>query len=356
MTERQTQRAGDNSSQVMVTGDLVVVQGVTELRAQEIAYEAAKAVVANYSEEAAETGLSRIQELDERIVAALSKAEKLEAFADPAFQVDLRRAQIGAASSGQSDDYDLLASLLADRAERADERKITAGISHAIETVDKLDAESLRGLTVLQGMSQYVPNSPATSGGLDTLESLYSELVDGPLPEGPAWLDHLDVLGVVRINSVSKWKKPRAFFCERLGGYASPGLAVGSEAFESAQAELMALGIDLPLMSHESKKGFARPGFSGTSSFERWLDSRNLDVDATSRARDVVFEKFGLAATDDEMWNWLEGEFSTRPTVQIAYEWFSRLPIYAEVTGVGRVLARANADRLDTKKLLPKLD
>ena len=114
MADRQIQKAGDNSSQYQVAGDLVI--GLTEDRAREIALSTARSVMSEYTDEAKETGFQRVEQFDEKLVFALSSEAQLAIFRDPAFQLLLKKAQLSAASSERINDHDVLVKLLSDRA------------------------------------------------------------------------------------------------------------------------------------------------------------------------------------------------------------------------------------------------
>ena len=197
---RQSQSAGDNSTQVLASGDVII--GVSEERAREIAERAAREVVDKFADEGVRLIQDRITKLDDRVIGSLIRAGRLEVFADPGFQRSFKRAQEGAAVSDVEADYDLLAGLLMDRAERGDNRSVRAGIERSIEIVDQIDDEALRGLTVFQAVQQYRSVSPSLEQGLDVLDALLADLIDGPLPSGADWLDHLDILDAVRINQI----------------------------------------------------------------------------------------------------------------------------------------------------------
>ena len=69
--------------------------------------------LANYTEEAQKIATERVNKLEERIMPQINQVEGLlPAFADPAFQVLLRKAQQKAAITERENDYDLLTELL----------------------------------------------------------------------------------------------------------------------------------------------------------------------------------------------------------------------------------------------------
>lgn len=232
MKDKQTQRAGSGSQLVQIAGDFV--QGVTLDQALEVADLTARKVIAQEFAKADDLAMRRMEELNSRVLKQLDDVKRLAAFADPAFQVSLRRAQIGAACTDKDADYDMLAQLLTDRATRGDERKVRAGLDLAIGIVDQIDEDALVGLTVFQAATQFRPISGTVRASLATLDKLYGQLLMSELPEGTDWLDHLDVLGAVRVSQLGGLKPYEEFFPSFLPGLVAPGVESGSEAERAA--------------------------------------------------------------------------------------------------------------------------
>lgn len=347
----QSQRAGSESTQIQAAGDVIV--GITETRAREIAKETAHEVIASYTSEANELIHDRIFKLDDRVIASLIRANRLDAFSDPGFQRTYRKAQNGAASSERDSDYDMLAALIADRAARGSERKVRAGIERSIEIVDQIDDESLRGLTVFQAVRQYIALNPAVDAGLDALEELFAQLIDGPLPSGNEWMEHLDVLDAMRVDGAMTLRSFDDYFTQKLIGYVSSGL-------EDSSAPVEISGTPQPLewreflMPHDFKPGYVRIAAVNVESLRGRINPAFVDyADAivTAAAAD-----FGFGQIDADSQAEFLRRAKLRPTIAQISEWWSTLSRAPQVTVVGRVLARANAERLDAKRILPALD
>src|ERR1022692_3382833 len=114
MSRRQRQQAGTGSQQIQVAGDLVL--GVTEERAVEIAKEQSHIAIQEFTVEAVAEANARMEKFSEKVVGDLSAAGLLAAFADPAFQILLRKAQLHAAATSEAADHELLSKLLTERA------------------------------------------------------------------------------------------------------------------------------------------------------------------------------------------------------------------------------------------------
>ncbi|MGV8883347.1 MAG: LPO_1073/Vpar_1526 family protein [Rhodoglobus sp.] len=348
----QAQRAGAESVQIQAAGDIHI--GISEERARQISLQMAEQVVAEYAGEANQLIQERIVKLDDRIIASLIRENRLEIFADPGFQRTYRKAQEGAAASERDADYELLAALLLDRAERGPQRPIRAGIERSIEIIDRIDDEALRGLTVLQAVQQYRPAGGIVDKGLQVMDRLLGQLLDGPLPAGDDWLDHLDILDAVRIDQVNKFKKFSDFWpAFHMPVYMSAG------AEEADVPPVWTDGTNVipwtpPLVEpHDFKPGFLRIGAATGDGFKNYFaKSSKAMQDAISDEAATIFR---MNEIDESCREPLMQLVRARPRLQEIEAWWDAIPKRAEVTAVGRVLARANAERLDTQNVLPPL-
>jgi hypothetical protein len=355
VSPRSKQRAGENAVQIVVHGDYV--QGVTEERAREIALEAARSAMEEYSQEAAEVAGERIEAFDEILIDRLTAADLLDAFKDPGFQMSLKKAQIGAATSETEGDYKLLTELLVERVHRGADRPIRAGIERAIEVVDKVDPEALRGLTMLQIIIQIFPVPGGLEAGLDVMEQVYGLiLADGPLPTGRDWMDHLDILDAVRVGS-SGFKPFNEFFPTRMAGYAASGVPEGSDELRTGTARLLEQRINVSLLEHELKAGYLRLPFASLNGLDDALRAiPDMTEDRRLDAALICAEAFGLTAEGDPGLRPLVMERAlNRPSIRAVADWWGSLPAHIQATPVGRVLARANAQRCDPSGFIADL-
>ena len=346
---RQSQSAGDNSTQVLASGDVIV--GVTEDRAREIAESAARDILDKYADEGVRTIQDRITKLDDRIIASLIREGRLEVFADPGFQRSYKRAQEGAAVSDRENDYDLLAGLLVDRAARGETRTIRAGIERSIEIVDQIDDEALRGLTVFQAVQQYRPLGQRLNDGLDTMEALFADLVDGPLPLGTEWLDHLDILDAIRINQVSGLKPFRDYYPQRMIGYLASGQP--ADGFEwPFVIEGQPFMMPALVTEHELRPGHVRFAVADEGTLTKMGLPQPLVSELVQQAKTTM----GFGDVDASLVDPFLEQLRGRPMLAQIETWWTQIPQAAQVTAVGRVLARANALRLDVRNVLPPID
>ncbi len=354
MAGEQSQKGGQGSNQMQIAGDYIVNVGITEERAQEISLVTARRVVEEFAVESHQILEARVQELDQRVIKNLSDADALDSFADPAFIRSYRKAQEGAASSERSSDYDMLAALLTDRAKSPRERPRIVGIDGAIDIVDRVDAEALRALTVCNAMAQWIPQGSLVAQGLQLFESIFASLIDGPLPIGADWLDHLDALSAVRRNSFGEMKTMEQFYGEQLIGYIAPGVA--AEALSQfVGGDLLEEPWPFLILPHELKEGFFRIGVTDANALEKNLRNVGKPDAYVQTVMSRAASEFGLGQQDDAARAELMTRIRALPNFGLFAEWWDRNAKNGHhITPIGRALARANAFRLDTGHRLPR--
>lgn len=352
MTERsQSQRAGSNSQQVQIFGN-VNMAGVTEERAREISRESFRDLFAQYSQESQRVAFQRVEKLDEEYVKQLAEDGLLEALADPAFQVTLRKAQLGAASTEREADYELLSGLLQDRAARPGSRHVRAGINRAVEIVDQLDDDALTGLSVFSVADTLYAAGNSIATTLDTMDRLLQQVMDGrDLPAGSEWLEHLEILDAVRIDPVQSFVKFDKFWSMKFSSWLSEGVVAGSEEDIRGQSLLEGLGTPKLVIPHELKPGYNMFAADMAIHFLRNPEKADLLEQALAVGRDI----YRTDQTDDNLIPPFMDQVRQRPFQQELGEWWGTLTNHFSLTAVGKVLTRANVKNLDKHGMLPVL-
>lgn len=354
--QNQSQRAGAGASQIQVTGDYHHHDhsGITEERALQIAQAEAQRLIEQYAIESQPVSAGRIAQLDARVVRLLAAQELLDALAQPAFQVSLRKAQIGAASTDRTSDYDLLAGLLAERAARGSERPLRAGVNRAIEVVDQLDEDALAGITVFEAVTRIIPSGRVLSASLAKINDTLALVMppNGALPVGREWLDHLDILDAVRVDPVQSFRDFDEYIPDQTPGFISEGVAEGSDAHLRALEKLRDVHVDPSvLVAHELKPGFLRIASPGIVYFERGLRKRQQDGTLTENqvdaCLDVARSEMRMTEIDATLRPAFIEEWVKHPTLNDVREWWKQFPVHFYLTVVGKSLARANQQRLD---------
>ncbi|EJG1086800.1 hypothetical protein C4G53_RS23980 [Vibrio parahaemolyticus] len=368
MMSKQSQKGGDGSTNVQAE-QLVINMGIDEKRAREIYQEMNLQLKKEYSQEALEIANSRVIEFENNLMPKMNAVDgAMQAFADPSFQLLLVEAQKRAAATERAADYELLSELLIHRFQKGEDRTIRAGISRAVEIVDEISDEALLGMTVAHSVSAFLPASGDISVGLDTLNELFGKVLYNPLPTGNSWLDHLDVLNAVRLNSFGSMKKMNQYYPEALSGYVDIGIKKDSD--NHAKAVEMLKEHKLPpnlLLDHSLNDQYVRLGvtsksrISGIQLYQTFINNGqaiNIPIALSPKQIKAIESIYDLyennASLKQQNINAFMAEWDKRENLHTLKSWWDSIDVLFQLTSVGKVLAHSNAQRCD--KSLPPLD
>jgi hypothetical protein len=330
---------------------MAVVVGVSEERVRAIIDEKLQIALKDFSDEANRIAQGRNEKFSEKLIDRMVKKHALDAFADPSFQVLLVEAQKRAASSERECDYDLLAELMVRRFESGGDRLERAGVSKAVEIVDQVSDEALLGLTIVHAVLQFVPMSGGISSGLKVLNDLYGKLLYAELPVGSGWLDHLDILGAIRISALGGVKPFEECLIQKLPGYMVEGIEKGSEDFNRAIDKLQSVGLgDKVLIDHELTKDRVRLALVGEEQIRdlRVIRDGLPARSATQEQQEALRDVFALSNQKQISKQRVVEEIEKYPSMKLIREWWNKLENGLRITSIGQVLAHANAQRIDS--------
>lgn len=348
----QLQKAGKDSQQIQIGNVIFNSAGITEERARAVFNEMIPQALANYTEEAQKIATERVNKLEERIMPQINQVEGLlPAFADPAFQVLLRKAQQKAAITERENDYDLLTELLVCHVQKGNDRKNRAGIVKAVDIIDTIDNDALCALTIAFVLDNFWPATGNAKEGIEVLSRMYNALIYESLPSNLNWLDHLDILGVIRITPFSQMNKIEDIFTRRFDGYVSVGIKKGTEEYESALQIIQSIGLNKNiLVDNIFLDDYVRleignlDDINSLSIFNN-LGTRSINQREIEALRDVInlYEKnVDLQNKVKERFMNLIDEHEPLKTLQ---EWWNSISGAFSITGVGKIIAYINAKR-----------
>lgn len=346
MDNNQTQKAGDNSQQVQIINP--TFNGITEKRAREIFTEMNEIACKNYTHDAFEIAITRVNMFEELLMKKVQEVNgMLEAFKDPSFQFLLTEAQKRAAASDRKADLEMLTELLAHRVEKKDDRKIKASISKAIEIVDQIDDDALCGLTLAVAINRWLPTSGDISHGLAVMDNLFSSLCYRKLPSGFDWVSHLDILNAVRSTRISTLKTFKEYYTDVLIGYTCVGIQKDSKNYSNAVEILEKANLSpRMLVPHELNEGFMRLNVRDKDSImNQMVDDRKV----TTQEVEALNQIWNLYSTDTSFKRNVNIEFmkkwDTYDSLKSVRLWWESLPHDITITPIGVVLAHANAQK-----------
>lgn len=347
----QQQKAGDNSTQIMVSGNVNV--GVTEQQARDICRAECAIALQNWAFQAGAFAEARIRKLEDKVLPKMLSYDKnLSIFGDPGFQILLRKAQIAAASSERENDYDILSDLLLHRAEQDKNRERRLGIAKAIEVVDQIDEVALISLSIVYAISKYTPASTRLNEGLKVLNNLYGKIIDNKgLPTDSSWMEHLDLLSAIRLSpkGINSFKKMEVYMPERLKNYFEAGIKINSNEYKLVVEKFNTVGVPLSCFEpHPLKDGYVHLTTS------REVDNLFLFLETPQGTLQTPLSEqqkealeyansinFTLNCTDNEMTESFWKIWESYPYLKEARAWWNKLEPHFTITPVGEALANA---------------
>ena len=351
------QQAGDNAQQIQA-GTVIINNGLNESQVRAICSEMSYKAMEEYTAESHLTVEKRISDFANVLIPRIEKIENgFEAFADPEFQVELKKAQVVSACTDKEADYEMLSELLLHRIENRDNRRVKASISKAVEIVDKIDDDGLCGLTFAFSILQFNPTSGMVKSGLESLSKLFQQLPINKIPKDYTWISYLDILDVVRSSQIGEFKKLIDILFNRLNGYTSVGIKKESENYKNAIEVLNSVNLNNSLLvNHELNEGYVRIPVSGKEYISDIMINTfipQLGMSIPIKVNDSMIS--GL----NKIWDMYENNnklkmqikdkfvnlwksFDTLATIE---KWWDNIPNHFSITPLGRVLAHANAQR-----------
>lgn len=348
--KEQTQTAGDNAIQYQIESQnnnysTQVTQyfGASPSEMVSVAttvYNQMYALSAkNYAEIATTTVNDRINAFGCELFPRLEKVEgALEKFMDPKFEFLLGDAQVTAAKSDRHDDLCMLSELLACHVLKGEDKKIDAGISHAIKIVDEIDNDALCALTIVCAFQFYSPVSGIAKEGLDILNNMFGKLMYLELPTGMNWMDHLDMLGALRMLSFGL-KKSEPLLVSKFQEYSCAGIKKDSDELKRAYEILAMNNISRSvIIDNECLDGYVRLNISDIDRVKSQYKESILQIRSLYTKDKTII----TAASSNfiNMWNSYENLKQIR-------DWWDTIPYAFNVSYMGRVLAQTNAKRID---------
>ncbi|MBP5346664.1 MAG: hypothetical protein J6X31_07810 [Bacteroidales bacterium] len=346
--KRQTQTAGDNAVQTQIENQTINYNGVNAAEVVSIAttvYDQMYAISAkNYADIAQEIVRERIDSFASVLFPRLKEIKgALEAFKDPRFEFLLQDAQIAAAKTDREEDLNLLTELLSCHVMKGNDRKIDAGISHAIKIVDEIDNDALCALT-LEWAADHLYITANIDEDYDAvlyqLNELYRKLLYLELPTGNEWLEHLDLLGCIRLSSLGHFRPFSERILQLYQCRATAGIRKDSAEFEDA---IKILEINQKtesfLIDNKCLQGYVI------------LNISNLG-DIKLENKEPIMKIWNLYTKDSKVVKMAENNFiqlwNSYDSLKAVKEWRDSIPSYFAITHLGRVLAHINAKRIES--------
>ena len=344
---KQNQEAGNNSTQIQAK-ELTINYGITEERAREIYNEQNLIAHKEYTKEAFRIADMRARKLEEKIMAIIQQDKTiLPAFADPEFQIFLRKSLLAATTTEREADYDLLTELLVRKVQNGEDRIKRAVINRAVEIVGGIDNDALCGLTVMYALLFFFPPTDDYIEGIEIQNKLFEKLIYQKLPLERNWIEHLEIFGAVRIDSFQPTSKFDEFISYKYDGYICTGIKENSKEYNIALQLLQESQLPSSILKkHEYLEGYYRLVTQNgeVNSIIQLYQLNNQQIKALKQIRKMYSEESSLKqkVKDHYMRIW-----NSNKILEYLNFWWNSFPIEFEITNVGMIIAQANAKRCD---------
>lgn len=368
MISKQSQKGGDDSNNFQ-SENMVVQVGIDEKRAREIYKEMILQVKDEFTAEAYEIANKRVIEFENRLMPKMEDVEgALQAFSDPGFQLLLVEAQKTASATERPADYDLLSELLVHRFQKGENRNVRAGINRAVKVVDEISDEALLGLTAIYVIHRFTPTTGDIYEGLDILNNVFEKVLYGKLPLGSDWIEHLEILDAIRVQSSISMKKLEVYYSEQMHGYTDVGIKKESEDYIKSIEILKDNGLpESVLVEHILNPEFVRIPVAHRQAIESLKCTArvphegqpiNLTIPLSESQKKALYTVYGMYNKDEGLKHRNIIKFreiiDNRANLSTLRNWWESLEEALKITAVGEVLAHSNAQRCD--KNIPALE
>lgn len=345
--------------------NIQVNNGISEQRLREVIHAEIELELKNQQILAEDKAREKLLKFSEYVLPKLVKAEMIDAFSDPTIQMFYREIQKTAIGSERELDYSVLSELLVYRINNKGNFEKKASITKAVEIVDKISDDALISLTI-KYCQTFSPVSGNISEGLNALEEMYKNILKNfTLPENQNWIDNVEILGVVRIESMSTMLNLEDIYYNSLSGYVSKGIDKNSELYKETINKLQSnnLPIDI-LVNHELNPNYVRLNIVNKDSIinniirtiwncpnEKSICEVKILTDKQIQILEEIYESYANDKTKEkEIKDIFVKKLNSYPNISKVLDWWNSNTEPAMIlNSTGRVLAHTNAKRLYDK-------
>lgn len=324
-----------------------------EDKAKQISEYSAQKVLEEYFSNADELAQKRMRNFEDRFIPKLAEIDDaLKIFNDPAFKLLYRKAQIQAATTTRESDYNILSELLVHRYKNQNNKASCIGINGAVDIVEQISDEGLTALTILTVILIGTrPVAGSITEGLSEMNTLFNSLLVCSLPNNGDWLDQLDILKAIRVNSLGTLKKLKTFYMQDLDGYLCVGIEKNSNSYQQAIDLLKQHKLSNVLVDHELIDNYVRlplPKIAEIDNLNR-VNQVGIEVPLSQDEKDCLYKIVKLYDTSNDKKNIVlekfYKKFDTYTALKTIHDWWDRIPNGLSITSIGRVLGHANAQK-----------
>lgn len=296
-------------------------------------------------------------DFSDKVLPKLVKAEMINVFSDPALQVFFRKEQKAALCSSRENDLDILSEMLIYRIKNKQCIEKKASISKAVDVIDIVSNDALAAMTIHYFLS-FAPLSGEINQGMKVLDDIFKKILEYiELPKNNEWIDNLEILGLVRINTLTSMKKLEDIYFERLDGYSVKGFKKDTEEYINIIDKLKKNNIPFDILAdHVLNPGYVRLNIISEKQIDdiylisnQIKDNKIVDVkqNLSSEQKSILREIFIYSKKEKDCDTLIKqnlalkiNEFKSLKTI---LEWWNNnLEPAVNINSVGRVIAHTN--------------
>ncbi len=354
----QVQKSGDNSSQVMAEVINNYYVGINEKRAREICMEVFNTTIRKeLTDEARILAEQRVEKLENILIPKMQIIDNaLDEFSNPDFQILLSSAHKTAISTERLNDYDRLSELLIKRVKVGKDRKYSTAIKKAIEVLDEVSDEGLLALSVYSCTHKIRPTCGEITQGLNVLENMYGKIINNDTLPGHNWIENLDTLNVIRIQSFLKLSGLIDSLAEYLSGYCCTGIKKDTKEYVEAHKLLYTnLLPNSILIDHELNEGYVRLSLTIKGDYSNKIlvthnqEQKQISIPLSKEQCNCLeqIEKMYDKNTQivSKVKNRLVAECNNRKNIREIDKWINSFPVGFTMTNIAYVLGYSNAKK-----------
>lgn len=173
------------------------------------------------------------------------------------------------------------------------------------------------------------------------------------LPIGNDWLDHLDGLRLIRMNTWGSMRKFSDYYASQLNGYICVGIEKNTSEYHKALEILNDARIAPEiLIDNELLENYVRLAIHGKSQidYKRTIHRENL-IAWPQEQLEAMWKVWELYSSDETKLETVKENFiklwDRHPVLHTVRGWWEHIPGTLDITRTGKIIAHTNVKRCD---------
>lgn len=359
------QKSGNNSTQFQIN-ELNI--GLTESELRDIFSKESELLLKEAQIIAEDIARKRLADYTNILLPKLVKSEMLNSFSEPSVQLLFKNTEKTAISTTRNYDYEMLSELLIHRIRRKEDYCIKSSVNKAIEIIDQISEDALLGITLSFAILMLHPQSGNVQDGLKIMDDLFNKIIENnTLPIGLSWIENLEIVGALRIVPFSRKDNMDSLYFKGFNGYACVGIKNDSELYRDTIEKFSKYDIPMNLLTPNYLiNGYSRLEILNiealeTIEFLKTMPDGNTNIfRLTNQQKQILKEVFNSYDKSDILINEVKLKFNdllySYKSLGSVIKWWNEIvdKTNYDINAVGKVLAHANAKRIDSS--LPDLN